>query len=295
MKKLYFLNEEESKRILNLHKDATKRQYLSEATIKDNKLVFKNENPVTIKLYELLKYNTGGVNIDETKLVDAILEIPDLSTLTLVNTEITDIMNLVKKPYMAGLAKIFNDVLDYQWGDKDDIERLIDHLNKLGIDKETTRHLRSNDFVMPNLPSKDSTDVKDKEVPNNDNIPGEKEKYEKVKKTVAPCPVGDKKAVMAFQDWLDDNNKGWLPKYPDGLNSEPNKGYGLCGPSTRRAWANVTLKNAYVNGVSPQAETMVKKEVTTVQEPNATPELKTSTSSSGIASNDTAENSIDPV
>jgi len=30
MKKLYFLNEEESKRILNLHKDATKRQYLSE-------------------------------------------------------------------------------------------------------------------------------------------------------------------------------------------------------------------------------------------------------------------------
>jgi len=30
MKKLYFLNEEESKRILNLHKEATKRQYLSE-------------------------------------------------------------------------------------------------------------------------------------------------------------------------------------------------------------------------------------------------------------------------
>jgi hypothetical protein len=40
---------------------------------------------------------------------------------------------------------------------------------------------------------------------------------------------------------------------------------------------------------------MVKKEITTVQEPNATPELKTSTPSSGIASNDTAENSIDPV
>ena len=30
MKKLYFLNEEESKRILNLHKEATKKQYLSE-------------------------------------------------------------------------------------------------------------------------------------------------------------------------------------------------------------------------------------------------------------------------
>jgi hypothetical protein len=30
MKKLYFLNEEESKRILNLHKEATKKQYLKE-------------------------------------------------------------------------------------------------------------------------------------------------------------------------------------------------------------------------------------------------------------------------
>jgi hypothetical protein len=30
MKKLYFLNEDESSRILNLHKDATKKQYISE-------------------------------------------------------------------------------------------------------------------------------------------------------------------------------------------------------------------------------------------------------------------------
>jgi hypothetical protein len=33
MKKLYFLNEEESKRILNLHKEATKKQYLSEQEV----------------------------------------------------------------------------------------------------------------------------------------------------------------------------------------------------------------------------------------------------------------------
>jgi len=32
MKKLYFLNEEEKERILNLHKDATKRQYIKEQT-----------------------------------------------------------------------------------------------------------------------------------------------------------------------------------------------------------------------------------------------------------------------
>jgi len=30
MKKLYFLNEEEKNRILNLHENATKRQYLGE-------------------------------------------------------------------------------------------------------------------------------------------------------------------------------------------------------------------------------------------------------------------------
>lgn len=38
MKKLYFLNEEEKERILNLHKDATKRQYLSEQSLSDQEL-----------------------------------------------------------------------------------------------------------------------------------------------------------------------------------------------------------------------------------------------------------------
>lgn len=38
MKKLYFLNEEESKRILNLHKQATKKQYLSEQSLPDQEM-----------------------------------------------------------------------------------------------------------------------------------------------------------------------------------------------------------------------------------------------------------------
>jgi len=38
MKKLYFLNEEESNRILNLHKNAIKRQYLSEQVSDDQEL-----------------------------------------------------------------------------------------------------------------------------------------------------------------------------------------------------------------------------------------------------------------
>ena len=38
MKKLYFLNEEEKERILNLHKNATKRQYLSEQSLSDQEM-----------------------------------------------------------------------------------------------------------------------------------------------------------------------------------------------------------------------------------------------------------------
>jgi hypothetical protein len=65
-----------------------------------------------------------------------------------------------------------------------------------------------------------------------------------------PCPVGDKKAVMAFQDWLDTNVKGWLPKYPDGLNKDLKKGYGMCGPNTRKAWKSneTTYKVKFVPG-----------------------------------------------
>jgi len=258
MKKLYFLNEEESKRILNLHKEATKKHYLKEtvsqtqtdrnlvgtATIKDDKTFLKDKHDVTKTLYELLKDNGPGVDIDETKVVDAIVNnIPDLPTLSLVNDEITQVMNSVNKKNDAGLSKIFNNILDYRngqkWlGDAEDVKRLIDHLNELGIDPKETENLKYKKFVMPSLPSKPSDS---KLIP---------PKEEKVVPKVVPCPVGNgtTREIEAFQDWLDDNNKRWLPKYPEGLNSEVNKGYGRCGPSTRRAWANVTLQNAYVKG-----------------------------------------------
>lgn len=291
MKKLYFLNEEESKRILNLHKEATKKHYLKEtlsqtqaeidrnlvgpATIKDDKTFLKDKNPVTIKLYELLKNNGPGVNIDETKVVDSIVSIPDLATLSLVNDEITEVMNSVNKQDIAGLSKIFNNILDYmggsKWGDAEDVKRLIAHLNNLGIDPKTTENLKYKKFVMPSLPSKPS----DSKL-----IPPKEEK-------VVPCPVGKGTTpeIKAFQDWLDDNNKGWLPKYPEGLNSEVNKGYGRCGPNTRRAWANATLQNAYVKGITPDAVTKAgttpvaaTKEVTTPDA--ATKEVKTITNDS---------------
>jgi len=52
------------------------------------------------------------------------------------------------------------------------------------------------------------------------------------------CPVGKgtSEEIKEFQDWLDSNVKGWVASQPDGLKKDPTKGYGKCGPSTRKAW-----------------------------------------------------------
>jgi peptidoglycan hydrolase-like protein with peptidoglycan-binding domain len=65
MKKLYFLNEEESKRILNLHKDATKRQYLSEQQdvyLSGSEGVIKG--PLVTQIQQILKQK--GINLGKT-------------------------------------------------------------------------------------------------------------------------------------------------------------------------------------------------------------------------------------
>jgi hypothetical protein len=234
MKKLYFLNEEESKRILNLHKDATKRQYLKENydPTKEVLIVGSGNQPSVI----FDKKTKRAIRITDNYTEDVAIRLDSTKP-----TNRSDAETLAKDPIvMCQYNKIIaaNGMITAE-----EIQKCMVSTGKKATD--------------PNP----------------------------VKQT--PCPVGDKKAVMAFQDWLDDNNKGWLPKYHDGLNSEPNKGYGLCGPSTRRAWANVTLKNAYVNGVSPQPEMMAKKEITTVQGATTTPELKLATPNSGTPAADT--------
>lgn len=190
MKKLYFLNEEESKRILNLHKDASKRQYLKEQ--------------------EVTSVPTYGVSPSTDK--------KPFSSQEYYQTPTTDIY---KKP---------SDYFD----------------SKFTPSSGTTKDIKTKTNSVP----------------------------------VVPCPVGKgtKPEVMAFQDWLDDNKKGWLPKYPDGLNSEVKKGYGLCGPNTRRAWSDTTLQSMYLAGQTNNPETMTAKKVsTTIQEPSQERELKLST------------------
>ena len=60
MKKLYFLNEEESKRILNLHKEATKKQYLPEASFGSSGWVSVSYTNFSLTLNNYLEMERRG-------------------------------------------------------------------------------------------------------------------------------------------------------------------------------------------------------------------------------------------
>lgn len=63
-----------------------------------------------------------------------------------------------------------------------------------------------------------------------------------------PCPVGNAEEVKRFHDWLDKNVPNWHDKYGK-LNKDVQKGYGMCGPRTRRLWEQ--YKSTYPNDLQP--------------------------------------------
>jgi hypothetical protein len=255
MKKLYFLNEEESIRILNLHKDATKRQYLSEELPFTSVDIASTKTPIDSKSFNYQDYNTP------TNDVYGKLGNPtDKKDPTPISRS-TDRELWKKYPCIVNHPKA-----------------------KETIEDDGEIYYDLNDFTYYT----DGTKIKWTKGPNGGWIEGktvpftcnDAEFKTITKQPVTPCPVGKgtKPEVMAFQDWLDDNKKGWLPKYPDGLNSEVKKGYGLCGPNTRRAWSDTTLQSMYLAGQTNKPETMTAKKVsTTIQEPSQERELKLTT------------------
>jgi len=69
MKKLYFLDEEEKNRILNIHEDATKRQYLNEDTLSDFEAKLPKETKD--KFYKMMiAWQDAGTN--EQGIVDTL-------------------------------------------------------------------------------------------------------------------------------------------------------------------------------------------------------------------------------
>lgn len=59
-----------------------------------------------------------------------------------------------------------------------------------------------------------------------------------------PSELKDSEGVKKFQDWLDQNKKGWATGYPEGVLNKQ-KGYGRFGPRTQKAWNQ--YKDEYLN------------------------------------------------
>ena len=89
-----------------------------------------------------------------------------------------------------------------------------------------------------------------------------------------PCPVGDKKAVMAFQRWVESKNKGWVKNHPEGIVDNINKGFGKCGPNTKREWS--LSGSTYMKELG-SPESLKSIDLKTIGDTQAEPELKLST------------------
>jgi hypothetical protein len=160
MKNLYFLDEEEKNRILNIHESATKRQYLSEqpeyvmpqTTTTSTKTLSADEQ-IAKQFYNAA--SGPGTNADE--MVNAINKITSAEQFWKVN-------NFVKsRPNNGGkldIAGVINDEFEY-YGDSSnsnikDLDKIIAKLTKLGITFTITKnkkgHYVNNTFKITSQP-----------------------------------------------------------------------------------------------------------------------------------------------
>lgn len=71
-----------------------------------------------------------------------------------------------------------------------------------------------------------------------------------IDKTEQPSPQDDSEPdVKKFQTWLDDNHPGWHNKYGT-LGDDEEKGWGIFGPNTKKAWNNPEIKKDYLDSIS---------------------------------------------
>jgi hypothetical protein len=132
MKKLYFLDEEEKNRILNIHEGATKRQYLSEQTLSVDEQIAK-------QFYDTGALG-GGTNPDE--MFNALNKITSAEQFWKVNELVKNRPNNSDKLDIAG---VINDEFEY-YGEEDgesnklDLDKIIAKLTKLGITYTITKN-----------------------------------------------------------------------------------------------------------------------------------------------------------
>lgn len=144
MKNLFIISEEEKKRILGLHESAAKRQYLSEQESEETKLR-KSLNPIANEITMIVPGNRF-VNVDETKLINAILKIPDVNTLNAVNNDLKRYYSNKAIKYTGLDAVIADSIGAFDSGK----ERLRPHLQKL-LGRNSTQNLGTSNFKFPDL------------------------------------------------------------------------------------------------------------------------------------------------
>ena len=187
MKNLFIINEEEKKRILNLHESASKRHYLSEQEYKST--------------------------------IDGIQMVVDKD---------------------GKHQRLFN---------LDTDENLVDWASRF-----------SGQGSKPIQPKKATDPIPPKQT---------------------PCPVGKTTPeIEAFQRWVESKNKGWVAKHPQGIADHPEKGFGKCGPNTRREWG---LSGETYTKELKSSETVRSIDVKTIEDKKVEPELKLKTANDTTA------------
>ena len=128
MKKLYFLDEEEKNRILNIHESATKKQYLSEQTLSVDEQIAK-------QFYDI---GALGMGTNPDEMFNAINKITSAEQFWKVNELVK---NRPKNSDKLDIAGVINDEFEYyntediDTGESNnaDLDKIIAKLTKLGI------------------------------------------------------------------------------------------------------------------------------------------------------------------
>jgi hypothetical protein len=158
MKNLFIISEDERKRILGLHENATKRQYLNEEYF--NRQV-RFWEPLSQTAKDIIKsicvvrtiegedYFTIGelLNANEDNFVRYLTSVKNYNDFFKLNTEITNFFNNINIPGLkkyAGIDKIIADIIDKTgfWrggltrGDDDNIVKLKVFFEKIGVNSQ---------------------------------------------------------------------------------------------------------------------------------------------------------------
>ena len=134
MKKLYFLNEDEKNRILNLHENMTQRQYLMETPLTDLYSKLPEESK---KKFNALDNSTIPAGTDEKTFLTT------LSSLSLNEfNQYNQILSLRKTPYTSFQNMINGEFEKDNWNE---VSQVINILKKIGINSTSVK-VNVNDF-----------------------------------------------------------------------------------------------------------------------------------------------------